>query len=171
MTKPLDELYLEWLYKQIADPGARTTYWKLARKLFTTEFVWVVPYDDNRVQDGQALRDEFLEDLGLVVEDRRWMDLGCSMLELLIGLSRRLSFYGDGEALDWFWQLMANVGLRIPDRKRLPEEYVDEVLATVIWRTYEPSGRGGLFPLENPRDDQRHVELWQQLNSYLMERE
>jgi hypothetical protein len=40
----------------------------------------------------------------------------------------------------------------------------------VIHRYYQPNGHGGFFPLENPQDDQRHVELWYQLNEYVMER-
>lgn len=174
MTKPLDELYLTWLYRQIGDPevvSPNRSYWKLANYLFTKEFIWFVPNDDNRGADGRYLRTEFIEDLGLDIEDSDWMNLGCSMLELFVGLSRRLSFLDDGEALDWFWHLMTNLGLRIPDRKKFPTEYVEEVLNTVIFRTYEPNGRGGLFPLHNPDCDQRDAELWHQLNAYLLERD
>lgn len=175
MSHALDELYLTWLYGQIADvevANPSRTFWNLAQAMFTKEFVWFIPNDDNRVEDGRYLRCEFLEDLGLDEEDTDpdWMHLGCSMLEMLIGLSRRLSFQGEGEPRDWFWTLVDNLGLRYDDRKRFPAARVEEVLDNVIWRTYRPDGVGGLFPLKHPDRDQRDVELWYQLSAYLLER-
>lgn len=172
MNKPLDELYLNWLYGQIADPDERRPsrkFWRLARHLYTKEFVWFVPNDDNRADDGLYIREEFIEELGLSDVDPDWMKLGCSMLELLIALSRRLSFQGDGDPRDWFWHLIDNLGLRFDDRRRLPFDVVEETLDRVIWRTYRRNGEGGLFPLRHPDRDQRDVEIWRQLNSYLLE--
>lgn len=173
MNRALDELYLTWLYRQVADPeepNASRTYWKLLTHMFKKEFFWFVPNDDNRVEDGRALRYEFIEDLGLEDVDPDWMELGCSMLELLMGLSRRLSFLAEGEPRDWFWHLINNLDLRFSDRRRFPSDVVEEVLDGVIWRTYSDDGSGGLFPLRRPERDQRDTELWVQLNAYLMER-
>lgn len=175
MNKPLDELYLTWLYSQIADPEVTApskSYWTLARLMYTMEFIWFVPNDDNRAEDGRNLRIEFIEDLGLEDIDPDWMYLGCSMLELLIGLSRRLSFLDEGEPCDWFWHLIDNLGVRYNDRNRrqFPAGYIEEVLNNVIFRTYRPNGVGGLFPLRHPNCDQREVELWYQLSAYLLER-
>ena len=171
MNGTLDELYLNWLYEQIA-PAGRSTFWDLARCLYRKEFIWFVPNDDNRCGDGIDLRYEFIEALGLEDVDPDWMELGCSMLELILGLARRLSFQAEGEPRAWFWHLLDNLGLRsLTDRSRFNPSSVDEVLDKVITRTYEPDGLGGLFPLQNPRLDQRHVELWYQLSAYLAERE
>lgn len=173
MKPPLDELYLTWLYGQFADPEVASpsqTYWKVSTCLFKKEFVWFVPNDDNRAEDGRYLREEFLADLGLEVEDPDWMHMGCSMLELFVGLSRRLSFLDEGEPRDWFWHLMNTLSLRHNDRRPFRTDDVEEVLDNVIWRTYEPDGQGGLFPLKHPERDQRDEELWRQLNSYLLER-
>lgn len=172
MSLPLDELYLHWLYEFIADPDVSSpsrTFWKLAKALYTKPFLWLIPNDDNRAEDGRFLREEFIEDLGLDDIDPDWMNLECSMLEMLIALSRRLSFQGEGESLDWFWHLIDNLGLRFTDRPRFPKDAVDEVLDRVVWRTYNRDGTGGLFPLRYPRQDQRDVEIWTQLNSYLLE--
>lgn len=176
MSSSLDELYLTWLYGKIAEvelANPSVTFWNLATHLFKKEFVWLIPNDDNRVEDGKFLRCEFLEDLGLDEGDidPDWMALGCSVLEMIIGLSRRLSFQAEGEPRDWFWILVNNLGIRYNDRRRLPTDLVEEVLDRLIWRTYEPDGRGGLFPLEFPDRDQRDVEIWRQLNTYLLERE
>lgn len=175
MNQPLDELYLIWLYGQVAVPEVRDpsgTYWRLLKQLYTKEFVWVVPHDENRIEDGKELRLEFIRDQELEDVDPEWIELGCSMLELMVGLSRRLSFEADGEPHYWFWHLMENVGLdRYADnRQRLPRRRIDDILDQIIWRTYEPDGTGGFFPLRETKQDQRRVELWHQLSAYVMER-
>lgn len=173
MSAHLDELYLTWLYEQFADPEAANpsrTFWKIARHLFTTEFTWFVPNDDNRAADGTALRYEFIDDLGLEDVDPHWLGVGCSMLEMLLGLSRRLSFLAEGQPREWFWHILGNLDLRLNDKGRYNPADVGEVLDRVISRTYERDGRGGLFPLRHPDADQRRVELWYQLNAYLTER-
>jgi len=173
MNKPLDELYLEWLYSQVGDTGLSDpskTYWGLLRQMYTKEFVWFVPNDDNRVEDGKYLRRDFVDDLRLINVDTGWLDLGCSMLELLVGLARRLSFEAGGEPRDWFWHLVDNLEIMFDDRHSFPMIEVDEALDRVIWRTYDWDGKYGLFPLENPQEDQRKVELWYQLSAYVLER-
>lgn len=174
MSEPLDELYLKWLYSQVGSVKFKNpsrTYWSLVRKLFTTEFLWFIPNDDNRLEDGRDLRSEFLADQGIEEVDPDWMLLGCSMLEMLIGLSRRLAFECEGEPRDWFWHMIDNLGLySYNDRKPFPEELVEETLNRVIFRTYQPDGTGGLFPLRHATQDQRKVELWYQLSAYILER-
>jgi len=172
---PPDELYFNWLYRQVAvvdDRDRSRTHWKLLRKLFTKEFIWIVPNDDNRREDGRNLRHEFLEDERIRQVDEAWFNIRCSMLELLIGLARRLSFQAEGEPQSWFWKLLENLELeQYNDHSLFHEEWIDQILDRVIWRRYQPNGVGGLFPLEQPVErDQRDVELWYQMNSYLLER-
>lgn len=129
-----------------------------------------MPNDDNRAEEGQALRDEFLETSGTDIVDEEWMAIGCSFLEMLIGLSRRLEFETGAEARVWFWTMLENLDLRhLTDAVDIPPESIDEKIDAVIWRTYSFNGRGGLFPLDHPAKDQREVELWYQLNAYLLE--
>jgi hypothetical protein len=179
MSEPLDELYFVWLYRQVGDPDIKSptrTYWRMFRKLFTKEFVWVIPNDDNRIEDGKDLRYEFVDQTNLNDIDPGWIHLGCSMFELLVGLSRRLSFYTEGDPKGWFWHLIENVHLEVFTDAHMKrghthsEGNIDDILDRIIWRTYDYNGRGGLFPLEFPKDDQRTVELWYQLNAYLLEK-
>lgn len=177
MQRPLDEVYFDWLYDQVGSvPDARPsrTYLKVLELMFFKEFVWIVPNDDNRAEDGRDLRREFLDEVGIHNPDNNWMALGCSMLELFIGIARRLAFEAEGEPRDWFWLLMRNVGLDFYNdttrfTKKVKED-IEEILDDVIWRTYHPNGQGGLFPLEQPHQDQRDVEIWYQLSAYLLER-
>jgi len=173
MSEPLDERYLKWLYRQVLSVKDKPSYWDLFRQLYMTEFVWFVPNDDNRVEDGRDLRYEFMDQERINFQDREWEGLGCSMLEMLIGLSRRLSFEIDGEPRDWFWHLLKVLGLTIFDddmfTRQKCEEQISEILDRVIWRTYDYNGRGGLFPLRHAEQDQRSVEIWYQLSAYIME--
>lgn len=173
IRQPLDELYFVWLYSQVGSVEATNpskTYWGILRLLHSKEFLWIIPNDDNRAEDGKALRHEFINEEELDNIDQDWLDLGCSMFELLIGLSRRLSFLEDGEPSNWFWRLIENLGLEeYNDNSIIPEGKVSDILDNVIYRTYRTNGRGGLFPLKRPNKDQRDVEIWYQLNAYLLE--
>jgi hypothetical protein len=174
MDEPFDERYLVWLYSQVAPLRLKNparTHWALLRQLYKKEFVWLVPNDDNRVEDGKSLRREFLNDYEVDV-DQEWLTMGCSMLEMLIALSRRLSFEADGEPRAWFWHLIQTLDLEQYNDKHYnddAEKVIDETLDRVIWRRYEPNGQGGLFPIRNPPEDQREVEIWYQLSAYLAE--
>jgi len=179
MDAPLDELYFVWLYNQVGDSEAKDpsrTYWVMLKQLYCKEFVWLIPNDDNRVEDGKELRYEFVDQSGLNDVDRNWIDLGCSMLELLIALSRRLSFEAEKKPRDWFWHMLDNLDLRKYNDKyrsrsrKFPVKEVDEILDRVIWRTYTYNGEGGLFPLDSAPSDQRETELWYQLSAYVLEK-
>jgi hypothetical protein len=167
-TWELDKEYFEWLCCLIEKPDTNSR--KVLEILFQKEFVWMVLNDDNRAQDGKDLRREFLDERGYSATTD-FIEIGCSMLELLIGLSRKLAFEGDGEPSVWFWGLIKNISLhKFTDDKPFSEDRVDEILDRVIWRTYSPLGHGGLFPLARSDQDQRRVELWYQMSAYLLER-
>lgn len=173
MNGNLDDLYLAWLYQQV---GARSvkeqdpsrTHWRLLRQLYLTEFVWILDRDENRAEDGRALRYEWDDEVKIHV-DQDWMMRGCSFLEMLIALSRRLAFEGDGHPHLWFWHLIGNIDLtRFTDDSNFDPRVVDEIVDTVNLRLYDRHGRGGLFPLRRVRRDQRNAELWYQMNAYLL---
>jgi hypothetical protein len=173
----LDELYFEWLYSQacsIKRKNPARTYWKLFKILFTKEFIWFVPNDDNRAEDGKDLRWQFLhcKEMEPGDVDQHWLFMDCSMLEMFIGLSRRLAFLTNAEPDEWFWELLENLDLRkYNDSVHIPRSEVEDALDRVIWRTYRRNGHGGLFPLIRAREDQREVELWYQMQAYLLERD
>lgn len=170
----LDERYLTWLYGQVANVKTRArarTHWSLFRQLHRTEFIALVPHDENRIEDAIDLRYEFLHDEDEQGEDE-FLSAPCSMLELLFILSEELAFEMDDDARIWFWHLVEVLDLeRFNDRyyDDDAEEVIDKTLHRVIHRTYSNTGKGGLFPLKRPTRDQRKVELWYQLNAYLLE--
>ena len=159
MTDPR-EAYLEFLGPQVGIKA--NNHWDIISLMFKTEFVWTVPNDDNRLGDGMDLRNEW----------GRGRNLGpCSFLEVLIGLARRMAFITGENAEDCAWHLMENLGLnRMTDPlSRRQINKARDILDIVIWRTYHPDGSGGFFPLREPHDDQRKVELWYQMSAYIEE--
>lgn len=176
MTGTPDDRYFEWLYGLIGSVRNRNparSYWELAKVLYSTEYIWLVSNDDNRVEDGKELRLEFIDERGSDGVDPQWMNLGCSTLEMLIALSRRAAFESRTEPVEWFGIFLRNLELvELTDAHWQPgrtSAMVDSKLETLIFRNYSPTGDGGLFPLTSPGTDQRKVELWYQLASYLQE--
>jgi len=173
--EPLDERYLTWLYGQVGHIKIRSrsrSYWELFRILYQTEFEWSVYNDDNRVEDGRDLRYEFFEAEGLEDDNPEWSGLGCSVLEMMVGLTRRLAFEAEGQPRTWFWILIENLGLSAysdSNMHRQAEDDIRHILDVLIDRRYSTNGQGGLFPLKNPQRDQRKVEIWYQLSAYVLE--
>jgi len=168
----LEESYFLWLYNQSGFIDSRSsdrTHWQLAKFLHQKEFVWLIPNDDNRVEDGRELRFEFAQGKSL---PEAWLYLGCSMFEMLIALARRLAFEAGRMPEYWFEFLLNNLDLyKYDDRHfRGAEHIIDRRLEAVIFRTYKRNGEGSLFPPVENGEDQRQVEIWYQMSTFLMNR-
>lgn len=168
-TRSIEGDYFDWLVSQVGsttNPNPARTYYQLLEQMHLKRFIWFIPNDDNRVEDGRELRYEFMN--GPSEGDEY-----CTFLEMLIALSRRVAFEASYSApIEWFWHLAENLGLRkyndefMMDGEPLEIRYI---LDKVVDREYEKNGHGGLFPLHRPEQDQRKVELWYQMSSYLLE--
>ncbi|ASR83349.1 hypothetical protein SEA_MEDIUMFRY_54 [Arthrobacter phage MediumFry] len=172
----LDDLYLEWLYKKAVggtrDANPARSFWQLAKQLYSTRFEWVVPNDDNRAEDGKSLRDEFVAENDIHDIDPDWMDLDCSMLEMLIALAGRASWESSGEPGDWFWHFLRTMEIDQYSDLRYSTHVKAEIahiVERIIYRKYGRNGAGGLFPLRNAIKDQRTAEIWEQMALYLRE--
>ena len=174
MEEPIEEVYFRWLYSLVASvdvPTPSLNYWRLMSALHNTEFVWVVVGDHNRAEDGVDIRMDFLRTSNVDV-DPEWFDLPCSLLEMLIGFSRKVEFETDTPARDWFWIFLSNLGIaKFSDSALNTEATTQMVIDRLIWRTYRSDGQGGLFPLGRSRKDQRKVEIWYQFCDYLVDQD
>ncbi len=163
--------YFNWL-ASLTGPDARS-YSILLHQLHVTPFTVLLHRDRNRAADGKELREEYENTFRITGEDL-WMDGSASVLEVLLGLSRRLEFDTDIPTANWFWKLLENLELRHCTDSHY-NEYVESevagIITTFLQRTYSPSGVGGLFPLRRAEHDQRQIELWYQLQAYLLESE
>lgn len=179
VSGPLDDAYFEWLYRQIGSVNNRNparSHWNLMRTLYTTPFVWSVRNDDNRSEDGVDLREDFFRETGFPLEyqDHEWLSLECSVLEMIVALSRRVAFEDEhlGSPVEWFWRLIDNLEmLHLTDNvfDDNAKREVERRLRKLINRTYGKNGHGGLFPLRHATQNQRSVELWYQMAAYLLE--
>jgi len=172
MNSSLAEDYLQWLEPQIRDEFVNrgATYRHMLECMFDKDYVWLVPNDDNRLQDGLDLRAEFCFSHN-VQPDHVLTHKPSSFLEVLIGLSRRLAFVAGGTPQGWAWQLIVN--LELPNMtdplSRYKVRKLNDIMDTTIFRTYQPNGLGGFFRLSWPERDMRKVELWYQMAAYISE--
>jgi hypothetical protein len=163
---------LEWLYGQVAVVKHRKssgTFWGLLRQLYKIEFTWVIPEDERRATDGCELRVRWAHETHST-PDHEWLNLGCSFLEMLIALAERAAFQTEEETQRWFWEFIDNLGFsNFHDKSRFSHNFVTRRVGVVCERLYDHMGNGGLFPLRNPKKDQRRVELWYQLSEYIVQ--
>lgn len=173
--------YDEWLFAEVEMPN----HLLLLGQLFDTEFVVLVPHDDNRAEDGILLRDIYADNIGgpqglsfLAVEGRR-VELGealdptwCSVLEMMIGVAYRmeneLAQGDDAKSMaECFEQLVVNLELIHLDDTRFSSKVVSSRLSNLIGRTYGPNGKCSLFPIKGR--DWSQVEIWYQMSEWLVD--
>ncbi len=169
MEEPIEIAYFNWLCAKVLENN-NNDYASLMWILYNTEFVWVVPADKHRVSDGLELREDFLREQGLSLSSIV-SSAPCSVLELFISFSSRASFQTDIPDKEWFWTFIENLSLD-SYHEVLPGDVtlINDILYTFIWRIYEPSGEGGMFPMHQTQNDQREIEIWYQFNEYLDDR-
>jgi hypothetical protein len=166
MTTTIDYEYYNWLVSSIALPPNKT-FNALFDMMHSREFVWLIPNDDNRIEDALELRNEFLKR-----HKKKTLDLeGATLLEIVISLSRRASFIAGHSPKQWAWRLIKNLRLdkRFDPLTENDMTRVNDILETLIWRTYSKDGRGGFFPLKYTEVDQTQVEIWYQMNKFIIE--
>ena len=167
----VDERYLVWLCSLIVNEGRDRRLHrseKMLRSLFSESFYHFVPNDDNRAAEGQSLRDKFMDSAKMKL-DRHSYFRSCSILEMIIALSERMAFQlfnpmkmPDPDVTGCFWEIIDNLNLK-------PNQSNTRIIHKLNNREYMHSGLGGMFPLEDPREDQRAIEIWYQMMAYINE--
>lgn len=156
--------YRAWL-RGLVDEPALSQGSVVFEAAWDIEYIPTVPNDVNRAHDGIDLRGRFVRETSSSLPA-----IGkCTMLEFLVALSIRLNEsdydprYPNRVPL-WFWTLIENLEIRTAS-------YDDCITAfnNINLRDYAEDGYGGLFPLRKPRENQRNVEIWYQMNAYLLE--
>lgn len=165
--------YLTWLMK-LVEKDKNEEYRFLLEVLWKKEFYSLVNYDDNRAQEGMSLRSE----AGF---DHENDDFGpCRCLEMLIFLAKRCEFQlynteNEASLRDIFWEFIRNLGLEKYSKMGWNGANVyfeiDEILNIWLERRYDQDGFGGIFPLKAAEKDQNQVEIWYQMQAYLLEKE
>lgn len=172
MTEWAHQAYIGWLADQIV-PNRHRNFDELFRIMHAKEFVYVVVNDDSRMQDARDVRSDCFREFKVKPYVTTDVLGPISVLEILIALSRRMSFMTGIAPGEWAWVLLQNLQLDLFSGRitRLWAEEINNILERLIWRQYAPDGAGGFFPLGYPEEDQREVELWYQMAAYLAENE
>lgn len=151
------------------------SYTKLLMHLHNTEFVFLIPKDQNRAADGISLRYRFATTYRVRDRDLIMDFLGgpCSVLEMMVALANRCeeTIMDDPQignrTGEWFWGMVTNLGLGGMYDTRFDKRTVHDVISRFLNREYDPDGRGGLFTVRHCDHDMRDVEIWNQLSYYL----
>ncbi len=168
--------YLEWMIDVVCGDSVCSSYpyHSLFTILHSTQFRYVdyIPLDSNRESDAYELRTRFEDEFGY---DDDSIAQPCSVLEVMVALSIRIeedimgnSVYGD-RAPQWFWSMIASLGLADQTDKNLDVGKCNYILQRFLNREYEPNGEGGLFTLTHPDCDLTTIEIWWQANRFCNE--
>ena len=170
------DLYFMWLCSKVDIPS-RMPYLSLASALHNCYFTPDrTGMDMNRAYDGLHLRAEYMEKHGS--HGSSGSRGACTMLEMLIGLAKRMAFLMENEEKpkrisEFFWKLIQNLGRSGFDDIRFRtlhgESAVPKAVKHVLDRDYMPDGRGGLFPVKHASSDFRKMEIWYQMHAWLNE--
>lgn len=170
------EGYSKWLMSVLGMESHTELFWIL----YDLEFTWILPLDESKSSNGIRMRDRYAYEEGKHLPDG-WMDHPCSFLEMTASLAFAMeeSFLYDPNTDDgvdtWFRILMENCGLWELDDEAFEDDWewcaaeAEGIAFTIMQRRYASDGEGGLFPLDDPKEDQRTIEIGQQMNSYIVE--
>ena len=174
MQDDLRERYFDWICLKVVGPIIH--YRRLLRRLHDTPFIFSLPMDENRMEDGIDLRYRFGSEVGIPdVEIVNRLDIfPCSVLEMMAALAIEEEAIMDDPDLGnrtsvWFMSMIENLGLLGMTDQRYNEAYVDERIRVLLLRQYAPDGRGGLFYIKGCDEDLRGIQIWYQMNWYLNE--
>lgn len=168
--------YFEWLYDIVCHNrySDRISYRKLLMLLHNIEFIFTLPMDENRANDGEKLRDRFI--LSNQYGDKEYdyiNDRPCSVLEMMVALAIRCEedIMDDPKIGDrtgqWFWQMVNSLGIGDLYDSRFDKRAASTIIHKFMHHDYEPNGEGGLFTILDCDIDLRGVEIWDQLNWYI----
>lgn len=171
----LNNAYFDWLVELVCEDieySEFVSYRKLLMYLHAIEFTYLIPKDENRAEDGLSLRYRFAHHY-LGIDDVEYCLTGpCSVLEMMVALADRCETIMDDPKVgnrtgQWFWGMIANLGLGAMTDIRFDRDYVDKAIKRFLNREYERDGRGGLFRVRHPDHDLRDMEIFHQLCRYL----
>lgn len=174
----MDELWDDYLGYLIwrCHLEKKTYYSRLFEILHNIEFIYIIDRDDNRVSDGMDLRNNYYFPPCYGPELKYdFMNHWCSVLEVLIGLSIRVDDEIIGDPFEehpeeFFIEMIKNLKLdKFKDNINYKEEDIIKIVDRWLNREFNMDGRGSPFPLKYDFRDQRKLEIWDQVNSYINE--
>ncbi len=175
----INSTYFEWMCK-IAIPFSKQvkeSYRYLFEWLNNYPFRYSIPMDKNRYDEAVDLRYRFGYEFGIdpyIIQEE--LDYRVpSVLEMMVALI----LYCDEHILDTqdindadnnlFLRMLHSLKIDDMTDDEFDEDSVKDIIDAFLDRNYYPNGEGGLFTVNNPREDMRKVEIWYQCMWYLSE--
>ena len=131
--------------------------------------------DENRAKDGINLRNRFSDLYSLSGDQMREIfgEKPCSMLEMMIALAIRIEddFMGTESTNNtsrWFWSMIFSMGLQFQKDGNFDEDRVHSIIMQFIDHRYGQDGRGSLFHVPIHGVDFRSLQIWDQMNYWLI---
>lgn len=167
--------YFDYLYdkidrnKRYGSVADRRICGALARIVVEPEVFERFAYDQTRLDDMNAMREEFLDNFDPYNEDnmaRAWY----SAFEFLVAFASKIenlvmsnSIYGD-RTEKWFWSMLENLDITYETcclrDGSIDLDYISSVFGRWVNRIFCYNGDGSPFPLKNPPEDMRNVPFW-----------
>jgi len=176
ISEQINNLYFNWMASlAIPDVRKRDDYSLLLVSLNDTKFYFTIPLDENRYIDGIDLRYRFGYENNISREDiSRYLNIReCSLLEMMVALALKcedtIMYDPDigNQLSNWFSEMIKSLKLEDMVNNNFDSEWVQYRFDCLLNHEYEPNGSGGLFTINNPRQDMRTVEIWYQMCWYL----
>ena len=165
--------YVYFLYRIVQNGGEN--HRKLCVELFKNRFfvTRLAPKRDvDREKDGLELRKE--------CDYSENSPIPCTMLEMIIGISKRMSEQlmdedGEDKTAQYFWEIIGNLGLDCWDDDNfgwetgLAPKNIGKICEILCKRQYNPDGTGGgMFPMPGLLGiNQKKMEIWYQMQEYI----
>lgn len=172
--KEISDLYFEWIYGIVCREGylSGASHKKLLHCLHNIKFHPEISMDVNRAKDGIHLRHRFASEHSV---DKFFLseDEPCSVLEMMAALAFRMEEdimddpnEGD-RTWEWFTAMIFSLGLYDMNDSCFDGVLVEKTIQAFLNRKYSRDGKGGLFFIEDSRDDMRKLDIWKQACRYM----
>ena len=180
----IEDQYFSWMLEKIFEKDTREIERRLAvlRELNTVIFEFNIYTDENRQKDAQDLRYLFGDECGYSeAEICRTLDMQApTLLEVIVALLVRVqeSVLYDLDVTitnkDIFLDILKSLNIdHIIGSYNLSGDQATDFynsIGILYRREYTYYGEGGLFTVNNPKDDMRNTEIWYQFMWYLNEK-
>lgn len=150
--------YIEWLCYLVCEEDT-----KRADILDKIPYRWHFHMDENRANAGLVLRQRYEEEYGIYPDD---IGVGpASVFEVLVALAFDFSLNADISEADAYHEMIRNMCIDDTAYKNIKprvEDWMDGKLNVY--------GNGSPFPIYHYNGDVMHLNLWDQMNTYINER-
>ena len=144
---------------------------KLLQYLHNKEYTWDIWTDEDRAEDGFALRRLFEKETDYL--DYSPLEKPCSVLEMLVAFADRI----DKDVMDeeyglpyWFWIMIENLGLIECTDEVFEAKKVNSVLDNWLNGLTKNDFKSGIFTVKSGKKSEDSTDEWFRMQKWIAER-